>query len=385
MSEPAASRPPLWLAAAAVASFWAAVLGIVLLVRTFVEDPFGNDFRVFYAAAKVGLGAGWSHIYDANLLRGASAAFPVRDQIYDSAHFYVQTPLLAWIVAPLTALPEPAAFVLWSVLGLAAFIVAWAVACPFDGLARITLLLLGVALWSVQESLRFGQPTLLMMALVAVAWQQTRQGRPVVAGALLALAIMLKPQGVFLVPIALLAAGRLPVFLAFVGSAAVMTIAFVLTLGSAGVSGFLSATALVQADPIHQFDTLAFVFGIGPVTYAAELALGAIAMTVAFLRRAELDMVFALGLLGSAMASPHLHQPDYALNVLAAWLVLRTGTGLAHRLWLVAGIPACQFTAIGLPLPQLLWQTGWLGLLVRDAVARQPRELAVADKPQRAG
>jgi Glycosyltransferase family 87 len=385
MSAPAASRPPLWLAAAAVASFWAAVLGIVLLVRTFVEDPFGNDFRVFYAAAKVGLGAGWSHIYEANLLRVASAAFPVRDQIYDSAHFYVQTPLLAWIVAPLTALPEPAAFVLWSVLGLAALIVAWVVACPFDGLARVTLLLLGVALWSVEESLRFGQPTLVMMALVAVAWQQTRQGRPVVAGALLALAIMLKPQGVFLVPIALLAAGRLPVFLAFVGSAAVMTIAFVLTLGSAGVSGFLSATAVVQADPIHQFDTLAFVFGIGPVTYAAELALGAIAIAVAFLRRAELAMVFALGLLGSVMASPHLHQPDYALNVLAAWLVLRTGPGLAQRLWLVAGIPACQFTAIGLPLPQLLWQTGWLGLLVRDAVARQQRELVVADKPQRAG
>jgi len=385
MSAPAASRPPLWLAAAAVASFWAAVLGIVLLVTTFVADPYGNDFRVFYAAAKVGLGAGWSHIYDANLLRGASAAFPVRDQIYDSAHFYVQTPLLAWIVAPLTALPEPAAFVIWTLLGLAAFIVAWAVACPFDGLARITLLLLGVALWSVEESLRFGQPTLLMMALVAVAWQQTRQGRPVVAGALLALAIMLKPQGVFLVPIALLAAGRLPVFLAFVGSAAVMTIAFVLTLGSAGVSGFFSATAVVQADPIHQFDTLAFVFGIGPVTYAAELALGAIAIAVAFLRRAELHMVFALGLLGSVMASPHLHQPDYALNVLAAWLVLRTGPGLAHRLWLVAGIPACQFTAIGLPLPQLLWQAGWLGLLVRDAVARQPRELVVADKPQRAG
>ena len=103
----ATARPPLRIAAAAVASFWAAVLGIVLLVRTFVDDPYGNDFRVFYAAAKVGLGAGWSHIYDANLLRAASAAFPARDQVYDSAHFYVQTPLLAWIVAPFTVLPEP--------------------------------------------------------------------------------------------------------------------------------------------------------------------------------------------------------------------------------------------------------------------------------------
>ncbi len=379
-------RPPLWLAAAAMASFWAAVFGLARVVRTFLDDPFGNDFRVFYAAARVGLQSGWSHIYYADLLRGASAAFPVHDRIYDSGHYYVQTPLLAWIVAPLTALPEPAAFVLWSVVGLAAFVLAWAVACPFDGLGRITLLMLGVALWSVEESLRFGQPTLLMIALVALAWRQTRQEKkwigPWIAGALLALAVMLKPQDAILVPVALLVSGRLPVFLAFVGSAAVLTMAFVVALGSAGISGFLSATAMVQADPIHQYDTLAFVFGIGPATYATELALGTVAMVIAYFRRSELDAVFALGLLGSVISSPHLHQPDYALNVLAAWLVLRTGPGLAHKLWLVAGIPACQFTAIGLPLPQLLWQTAWLGLLGRDAVTRRPRDLVLVDRPR---
>lgn len=383
MSAP--SRPPLWLATAAVASFWAALLGLLLLIRTFLDDPYGNDFRVFYAAAKVGLSAGWSHIYDADLLRAASTSFPVRDQVYDSALYYVQTPLLAWIIAPLTALPEPAAFVLWTLIGLAAFIAAWAVACPFTGLGRVTLLLLGLALWPVEESLRFGQPTLLMLALVAVAWQQTGRGRPVVAGALLALAVMLKPQDVLLVPIALLVSGRLPVFLTFLASSAVLTIAFLLTLGATGVGGFLGATAMVQADPFHQYDTLAFVFGIGTATYASELFLGAIAMAVAYFRRAELDAVFALGLLGSVMASPHLHESDYALNVLAAWLVLRTGPGLAHKIWLVAGIPAGQFISIGLPLPQLLWQTVWLGLLARDGVARRPPELVLADKPQRAG
>jgi hypothetical protein len=381
MSAPA-SRPPLWLAASAIASFWAALFALLRVARTFVDDPYGNDFRVFYAAAKVGVSAGWSRIYDADLLRAASTTFPVRDQAYDSAHYYVQTPLLAWIVAPLTALPEPAAFVLWSVIGLAAFVVAWWVACPFTGLGRVTLLLLGLALWSVEESLRFGQPTLLMLALVAVAWQQTGRERPLVAGALLTLAVMLKPQDAVLVPIALLVGGRLPVFLAIVASSAVLTIAFLLALGTTGASGFLGATAMVQADPIHQYDTLAFVFGIGPATYAIELVLGAVAMAVAYFRRAELDAVFALGLLGSVMASPHLHQPDYALNVLAAWLVLRTGPGLAHKVWLVAGVPACQFTAIGLPLPQLLWQTVWLGLLARDAAAHGPRELVSADLHQ---
>jgi hypothetical protein len=139
----------------------------------------------------------------------------------------------------------------------------------------------------------------------------------------------------------------------------------------------------VQSNPVHEYDTLAYVFGVGPVALAVELSLGALAVLVAYLRRRELDIVFALGLLGSVMASPHLHQPDYALDVLAAWLVLRTAPSMAHRFWLLAGIPACQFTAIGLPLPQLLWQPGWLAVLGREAVAR--RQTALAPDREEAG
>src|SRR2546428_7978480 len=89
------SRPPLWLAAAAMASFWGAVLGIVRLLRTFVDDPYGNDFRAYYAAPKVGLESGWSHIYDGRLLRAAASGFPVQGRPYDSAHFFVYRTLPA--------------------------------------------------------------------------------------------------------------------------------------------------------------------------------------------------------------------------------------------------------------------------------------------------
>lgn len=95
-------------------------------------------------------------------------------------------------------------------------------------------------------------------------------------------------------------------------------------------------------------------------------------MAVAYFRRSELEIVFALGILGSVMASPHLHELDYSVDVLAAWFVLRTRPHLAHRLWLLAGVPACQFTAlaIGNPLPELLWQVGWLGIMGRAAITR---------------
>src|SRR5216683_2459705 len=339
-----APRPPLWLAGAAVASFWVVVFNSIRLIRIFIDDPYANDFRIFYAAAKVGLVAGWSHIYNAGFLRAAAAAFPLEENKIDSAHYFVNPPPLAWIVAPLTALPEPAAF----------------------------------ALWPIEESLHFGQPTLVLIALVAVAWQQTRLDRPVVAGALLAIAVMLKPQDVILVPVALLIAGRFRVFLSFLGWAAALSIVSVVSVGAAGIHDYLGAAALVQADPIHYYDTAAYVFGIGPAAYAAEFVLGALAMAAAYFRRTELDTVFALGILGSVMASPHMHELDYAVDVLAAWFVLRTGPGLAHRLWLVAGIPAVQFTAlaIGNPLPELLWQTGWLGLLGRGAMVRKRPALA---------
>ena len=52
-----------------------------------------------------------------------------------------------------------------------------------------------------------------------------------------------------------------------------------------------------------------------------------------------------------------------AILVLAAWIVLRAQPSLVQRVWLLVGIAAAQFIAIGLPLPMLLWEPLWLALL----------------------
>ena len=36
---------------------------------------------------------------------------------------------------------------------------------------------------------------------------------------------------------------------------------------------------------------------------------------------------------------------------------------MPQRVWLLAGIAAAQFLAIGLPVPMLLWEAGWIGML----------------------
>jgi hypothetical protein len=68
--------------------------------------------------------------------------------------------------------------------------------------------------------------------------------------------------------------------------------------------------------------------------------------------------------------------------VLAAWIVLLSRPSLPQQLWLIVGIAAAQFIAIGQPIPMLLWEPGWIALLglepyfkrldVRRSAGREP-------------
>src|SRR5437016_3150399 len=97
-------------------------------------------------------------------------------------------PLLAWIFAPLTVFPEPVAYVLWTAISVAALVFAWHLAAPYQGLAKLTLLLVAIGLWPVMQAFYYGQPTFLVIALVAVAWWLIRRDQMLAAGIALALA-----------------------------------------------------------------------------------------------------------------------------------------------------------------------------------------------------
>jgi hypothetical protein len=57
------------------------------------------------------------------------------------------------VVCSLVAFLEPVAYVIWTVLSVAALVWAWHVAAPFQGLAKLSLLLLAFALWPVMQAL----------------------------------------------------------------------------------------------------------------------------------------------------------------------------------------------------------------------------------------
>ena len=373
------SRPPLWLATAAVAAFWAATYDVATWLVQFARQPIHPDFRIFYVAAEAGVRYGWPSIYDLAKLRALSASFPAGQTYINEQLPYINPPLLAWLIAPLTLLPVPIAFALWSALSLAALVWAWQIAAPFAGLRKAALLLLALALWPVLDAFYFGQPSLMVLALVAAAWWFCLRNQPLAAGAALAVATGLKPHVVILVPFALAAAGHYRVFLAWAGACVVLTVAFVVTLGADGLSNWWQVLQYGQTDTGQSRYTLAFVVGTGPISYALELVQGAAALVIARRGRADLNVVLAAGLVGSLAVAFHLHQYDYVGLVLAAWLILRTSPPLWHRLWLLLGVASMQALSVGQPVPQLIWDAGWLVILGLATSARPLAELAVDD------
>jgi hypothetical protein len=384
-------RPPLWLAAAAVASGWAALYSIARWILLYAFTPVHEDVRMTYVAAEAGVRYGWSTIYDQAILRSLSAGFPAGQRHIDSLYTYLHPPLVAWLFAPLTAFPEPVAYGMWTLLSLGALVLAWHLAAPYTGLAKLTLLLLALGLWPVLFAFYFGQPTIFLIALVAVTWWLCGHERPLAAGVALALATFLKPQDIALIPVALLISGRGRVVVSWAAACAALGLATAVVLGPTGLVSWWQALNLGQSNPAHTLYTLANLLGVGPLTYALWGIQGAAAMFVARRRRAELDIVFAAGLLGSAVVAFHFHELDYSILVLAAWLTLRTTPPLWHRCWLLVGVLPMQLMTYGTdsvePIwnlawhgPQLIWDAGWLLILVVSCFVAKDQDVTTTSR-----
>jgi len=367
------------LAAGAVASGWAAVYSLASWIASNVVGGFVHfDVRMYYVAAEAGVRYGWSTIYDQAILQSLSTSFPEGQRQIDSQITFASPPLLAWLFVPLTLFPEPVAYALWTVLSLAALVFAWYIAAPYTGLAKLTLLLVTLGLTPVFGSLFLGQPIMIVIGFLAAAWWLCARERHLAAGAALAIATFLKPQAVILVPAALLVSGRYRVVASWAAGCAVLGVASALTLGPSGLMGWWHATRGVQDLPLNTDFTLTYFLGTGPLTYALWAAQGAITLSVARRRRCELEIVFAVGVIGTAATASYFHEWDYSTLVLAAWLVLRTSPPLWHRLWLLVGILTMlllDYTGdpnhINGPwqAPQLIWDAAWLGILLFSSFA----------------
>jgi Glycosyltransferase family 87 len=389
-------RPPLWLACAAIAAFWSALDTTRRWIEIFLIAPTHEDTRMIYVAAEAGLRFGWSRIYDQSVLRPLSASFPPYAQTINDVYTYLHPPLVAWLFAPLTIFSEPVAYALWSGLSAVALLFAWSIAAPFTGLARVTLLLAAIGLWPVLLAFYFGQPVILQMAAVAASWWLCARGKPVLAGIALAVAIFLKPQDIVLLPVTLLVSGRIRLIAAWAVSCIGLGMITAIVLGEAGVISWMHALQAGEGSSIHRVYTLIGLFGDGPLTYGLWLAQAALALTVARLRRNQLEIVFAVGLVASVAIAFHLHEADFSILVFAVWLALRTPLPLWHRLYLLIGIVPMQLLTFGSEEthsitdfifrgPQFAWDAAWLLILTVGAFNAYRARAHAAAEPAHAG
>lgn len=355
--------PPIWLASSTVAAAIAVAFGVARWIDHYSADPNAEDFRVWLVAARVGIAHGWNHLYDFDLQKAASAGLGPIGSLVDAKHLYVSPPPAAWLVVPLTPLPIWAGYVIWTVVCLTAFVGTGWLVCPGPRLTRITLVLVSLALWPVHYQFWLGQWVVETLVVLAVSWWLLDHGRWVPAGVVLALAFGAKPQLVFLVPVALLVSGRWKPVAVFAVAGALLAAASAASLGSAGLAAWYHAVTLARNDAQSSPLAYSYIFGRDWLATGIEAALGATALALAWYRRERLDLVFALGIVGTTASATYLHEDDMAILVLAAWIVLRSAPSLPQRIWLLVGIAAAQLIAIGLALPMLLWEPVWIVLL----------------------
>jgi hypothetical protein len=328
------SRRPWWWLGLAIVT-----LGLALDV---LHPPqrIGIDFHTYLAAATVGLQQGWSHIYDQGLV--AVAQKQLVPGLWTQP--FLSPPTVAWIVAPLTAVPYWAAFGIWAVIDFFALAAALAWSGVSSGSSRWVAVIGALALWWVLYAVRLGQVVPLVAAGVIVAWRLLREDKDIAAGLALSV-IFLKPNTAILVPVALFVAGRYRACAAWLGAGAVLGLIAALTLGVHGMSAYANELRAPLPGGADALTLRGAVGATGVVAFVLRLLIVGMVLATAFKLRGSSGLVVPVGIVGSLLVSPYLHASDLCLLAAAIWIVWEERPTPAWRALLaVAWVFGSQFS-----------------------------------------
>jgi hypothetical protein len=307
-----------------------------------------------------------------------SATFPIP---------FVNPALMAWLIQPLAGLPLQTGADLFvtanvAAMALSAVILVRRMRPALGGLIATCLVITVAFSLEAGTGILLGQSDGLMLLGATLAIEALDHRRPVLAGLLLA-PLLLKPQLVWLVPPALVAARQWRMLLALcAGALAVL-------LGSIAVAGpghLLDAAGLVTAPAYAHLDLqgnsipalIARPLGSNAAAWVAALALALVAVVGMAVSRARLREhpvpAVAVGIGLSVLLSPHLG--DYSLMLLAVPVAVL----VARAQMLVLGL-AAAYTLASLwnPLEGIHESTVSLVLLA-GVVAIAWRELTLRPK-----
>ena len=344
-------RTRLWAAAGLWTGILLTAFDVYAAVLEFIPQyRFRNDFRLIYGAALAAWTNGYSHLYDLAAQRASTQS--LGPGIYWQP--YLNPPPLAWLATPFLSLPFEVALLAWSVLLVLAAWIAWRLAAPGPRLTRFAHLALFVGLFPTAFGLMVGQPVVLVAAAVAGSWWLAEHRRPVLAGAVLSL-IALKPQLALLVPLCLLVAGRWRIFLAWLAASAVIGAVALLMLGADGVQRYRDVLSLAsQWAPTRSF-AVAGPLGLGLQVYAVELVVVGIAALAALQHRGgDAGRLYATGIVASLLFTPYVGFQDFAMLIVASWLLIRSGVTSFQVGLMVVGYALLELALVVQAVPILI-------------------------------
>lgn len=319
-----------------------------------------NDFRLIYGAAAAAWQHGYSHLYD--LAAQKSATEGLGQGFYWQP--YLNPPPLAWLATPLTAFPFDLAIWLWTTLLAAAAVFTWYVLAPGAGLVKAAHLALFAGLFPTAFGLMVGQPGALVAGALALTWWLAQRNRNVLAGLALSL-IAIKPQLAILVPLCLLVSGQLRIFGAWLGATVAIVVVAFLMLGGEGVQLYRDVLSLAsQWEPTRRY-AIAGPLGLGPQVYVVQGLVAAVAIVAAWRQRGgDVSSPMATGIVASLLFTPYVGFQDFAMLVLAGWLVIRAGASAFQVALMVAGYALLELALVVLAVPILLAEAAMLGSLL---------------------
>jgi hypothetical protein len=362
-----AGRRKLW----AAAGLWGGVLlvafDVYAAVVTYIPQyAVRNDFRLMYGAALDTLNNGYPHLYD--LAAQKAAVDSLGPGFYWSP--FLNPPPLVWLATLLVPLPFVAALVVWTVVIAAALLVAWFLAAPGARLTRAAFAAMFLGLFPVAFGLMVGQPVALVAVAVALCWWLAERDRPALAGVALSLMVV-KPQIALLVPLCLVVAGHARIFGAWLVVTAFLALVSLALLGHDGVLRYRDALTLASGWQITRGYAVSGLIGSGPQLYVAQAIVLAATMAAAWRwRRAGTEIPIAAGLTGSLLFTPYVGFQDFALLVVAAWLVLRAKPAPAQVALLVIGYALLELALLVLAVPILIAEVLLLASFIYFTPAR---------------
>lgn len=294
------ARPPLGLAAPLAASVVLLGWWLVVFARLLAgPGPGPSDLGEYWVAGQLTLGHGWAAPYDGAAFRRALRAFG------GAADAYASSPLATLVVLALRPLPFPAACAAWDGLLLAGVVAACrSAASPCSRLAARCARASWPSPWSGSWPCTAGSN-----AGAGPGWPASPSGLAFV-----------KPQDVFLVPLALAPSGRRRPALVALATAAGLAAVCAILLGPDGLRACARSISFELGGCLAGRQSPAWALPAGAASLVVRAGIALVALVPAAVDRRRPDPGLAAAVPGSQLATPCLNGADLALLVPCAWL-----------------------------------------------------------------